>query len=420
MANQTVILGHTRLAVVGNDDAAQPLKWTIGSSHYYLVHNGEIYNYEALKEKLIVERYCTRGCFKTEGDSEVLLACLAHRGIKWTLNNIKGMFAFVLVESCVTKLGEYVINTILCRDAFGIKPLCFGFDESHGKLYISSEVQAMLHNIGLNDLQDVLPSTFVEVSCQPGQNRTLCEYKYETPGSGQALSTKTSLTHDELLSAIRSQLMKAVSARIPEGVRFAVLLSGGLDSSLICRLAADAIYPEPLYTFTITASKSGDSPMVLDCDCHFARLVAGEAPNIIHEEVQFSFQDGMAVLPNVVRCIETNDVAMIRAGVPLYLLSKHVSAKGFKVVLCGEGADESMAGYRLFEEYLPEDGDMFVQDLMRRLYNIDTSELQRVDRCTSAHGLEARVPFMDVDYVNTVMGMNVKEVRCCWSSSSHA
>ncbi|KAL9184044.1 hypothetical protein ACHAXT_002130 [Thalassiosira profunda] len=100
---------------------------------------------------------------------------------------------------------------------------------------------------------------------------------------------------------------------------------------------------------------------------------------------------------------------MLRAGVPLYLLSKHIAEKGFKVLLCGEGADESMAGYRLFEEYSALDSDPFSHELKRRLFNIDTSELQRVDRCTSAHGLEARVPFMDVAYVNTVMGLAAEQ-----------
>jgi len=207
---------------------------------------------------------------------------------------------------------------------------------------------------------------------------------------------------------IRSQLIDAVSTRIPKGVRFAVLLSGGVDSSLICRLCADVVFPEPLHAFTIASTKNGDA---LDSDLHFARLVAEEASNIVHEEVNFTVETGLENLPRVVRCVETDDVAMLRAALPLYLLSKHIASLGFKVVLCGEGADESMAGYRLFEEYSIDDEDEFSTELNRRLFNLDTSELQRVDRCTSAHGLEARVPFMDVSYVKAVLEINPREVR---------
>lgn len=149
----------------------------------------------------------------------------------------------------------------------------------------------------------------------------------------------------------------------------------------------------------------------MDSDHRYARLVADEAPNIVHEEVHFTFKEGLEVLPRVVTAMETTDASMIRAGVPLYLLSKHISARGFKVVLCGEGADESMAGYRLFEQYHVDDSEQFSHDLQRRLFSIETSELQRVDRCTSAHGLEARVPFMDVSFVKTLMGIAAEQVR---------
>ncbi|KAL7543214.1 hypothetical protein ACHAXR_012513 [Thalassiosira sp. AJA248-18] len=406
LAGASVVLGHTRLAIVGNDNATQPLKWTVGNLHFYLVHNGEIYEYKCLREKLISEGDCKRDDFKTNGDSEVLLACLALRGIHWTLDNIRGMFAFVFVECHVTEEGQRLNKIVACRDPFGIKPLCYGFNGTREKLFLCSEAQAMPRDIGIGDLQDVLPSSFIEVSFQLGNSKrswSICEHKYGV-GAVKSLGTPNSSLPEEQLSAIRSKLLNAISIRIPEKARFAVLLSGGLDSSLICRLAADFIHPEPLYTFTISTSNDR-----LDSDSHYARLVAEATPNIIHKEVEFSFQDCLQDIVHVVQCIETNDLTMIRAGIPLYHLSKHISAQGFKVVLCGEGADEALAGYRLFEEYLVNESDSFSQELNRRLFNIDTSELQRVDRCTSAHGLEARVPFMDVAYVNAVMGISVEE-----------
>ena len=270
----------------------------------------------------------------------------------------------------------------------------------------------MPNNVGLKNIQDVLPASYIEILIKCKTSWSMREHKYDTFEAITSLSTNNHLSHEEHLSAMRSSLIDAVSTRIPvRDVPFAILLSGGLDSSLICRLVADLIYPQTLHTFTITAHDMRDAPSLLDSDCHFARLIAKEATNVVHEEVHFCQEDGLYVLPHVVQRLETTDAAMIRAGVPLYLLSKHISAQGFKVVLCGEGADESMAGYRLFEEYYITDGDQFSHELKRRLFNIDTSELQRVDRCTSAHGLEARVPFLDVTYVNEVMKIKVEEVN---------
>ena len=396
----TVILGHTRLAITGNDDATQPLTLKKGNRIFHLVHNGEIYNYPDLRHELIANGNCIQGDFKTGGDSEVLLACLAHRGIDWTLGRIRGMFAFVFVESMVTS----VTKVILCRDAFGIKPLCYSFDEQQENLFISSEIAAIPRDIGLSHIQDVLPSTYTEVSISRSSLLT-CENRYETLGSIN-VQNENRLSHAQQLSEIRLRLIDAVSVRIPE-VPFAVLLSGGLDSSIICRLAADLIYPETLHAFTITSSEEEDEQ---SGDCHFAKLVAEEAPNILHEEVRFTSLDGIEALPEVVKSLESSDPAMVRAGVPLYLLSKHISSLGFKVVLCGEGADESLAGYRLFEQYFFNDQNQFEHELNRRLFNIDTSELQRVDRCTSAHGLEARVPYMDVSYVKAVMQIDIDQV----------
>lgn len=120
------------------------------------------------------------------------------------------------------------------------------------------------------------------------------------------------------------------------------------------------------------------------------------------------------------KCLETYDPVSVRAGVPLYLLSKHIKSLGFKVILCGEGADEVFAGYRLFEAFRPRnsaDEEAFHSELCRRLQHIDTSELQRVDRCTSAHGLEARVPFLDLAFVSAAMQFPTIEVRI--ASVSH-
>ena len=234
----SIFIGHSRLAIVGNDDASQPLTWKKNHHHFHLVHNGEIYNYKDLRDQLIAEGDCKGDDFKTESDGEVLLASLANRGIEWTLQNIRGMFAFVIAETRVTEGIEHVDKVFLCRDAFGIKPLCYSFNGHQDKLFICSEVQAIPHD-GFTDIQDVLPSSFISISFQLSKHSwSIREHKYEkdyypsTPSKAQS-----NLSHNQQMSEIRSRLIDAVSTRIPKAVRFAVLLSGGLDSSLIARLA---------------------------------------------------------------------------------------------------------------------------------------------------------------------------------------
>ena len=419
-----VVLGHTRLAIVGNDTARQPLKCTTPQRNFYLVHNGEVYNYRDLQERLIVQGCCTNDDFESGGDSEVLLACLAHKGVEWTLEKMRGMYAFVLVETSSATTKEEFVRIVACRDTFGIKPLCYAFDESQENLLFTSEVGAVPDNFG--DVRDVLPSSILEITFRRGSWRRQ-ERMHMDPRSwlsSEARNIQEVCDDAKMLASIRTKLIDAVSVRIPEGVRMGVLLSGGLDSSLIASIAADLVHPTTLHTFNIKYSGAvGDSPTHETTDYHYARLVGEEIPNICHEQLSFSFQEGISILPKVIMCLESADPSIVRAGVPLYILSKKVSSKGFKVVLCGEGADESFAGYRLFEKFHPishDDCDQFDKELSRRLLHIDTSELQRVDRCTSAHGIEARVPFMDVDLIKTAMGISLQEVsrQLCRGRSS--
>ncbi|KAL3779804.1 hypothetical protein HJC23_004738 [Cyclotella cryptica] len=412
-----ITLGHARLAVIGGANAIQPLEWKKERSLFYLVVNGEIYNYQELREELVEAALCKPDEFKTNGDSEVLMACLVHQGLEWTLKNIVGMYAFVLVES--TACNGKIDSITMCRDAFGIKPLCFGIDHQHKTLVISSEMAAIPESFHYVHVKDVLPSTYVKVECCIECDTlrwSMTETAYRRELELKSFDSQKNIEENIPTKLIRQRLIDAVTVRIPkDGVKWGVLLSGGLDSSLIASIAADIVYPSPLYTFTITYSPDDQGVVhVADSDMCHARIVANSRPNIIHDEVTFSFQDGLDVLSSVVSSVETMDVAVVRASVPLYLLSRYISSKNFKVVLCGEGADETFAGYRLFEDYLPSSNDdckKFANELERRLFQIDTSELQRVDRCTSAHGLEARVPFMDVSFVETVLGIDHKEIQ---------
>ena len=335
-----IILGHTRLAIVGDTNALQPLVWASRDTLYHLAVNGEIYNWKELRNQFLDCGLSPIGNFKTDSDSEVLMACLVYRGLEWTLNNIRGMYAFVLVKS--NACDGRIVSIILCRDLFGIKPLCFAVDHSRKRFFVSSEIAAIPDGFCAVELNDVLPSSYVTATFSTKTNSWLFKNTfYQNQLHHATIVTTKSL---ELAKLIHMKLVHAVSARIPSGgIGWGVLLSGGLDSSLIAGIAADAIYPLPLYAFTISFLNQKTSDMAKS-DIVCARIVTSSRSNIVHEEVTFSFKEGLDALADVVNSVETTDAAVIRASVPLYLLSKHISARRFKVLLCGEGADEVFAG----------------------------------------------------------------------------
>jgi len=444
-----VVLGHTRLAIVGGSEAKSPFTWPAneggGGKKMTLVHNGEIYNHQQLKQQLIEEGYCTACDFTTECDSEVLLACCAEKGVEWTLRHVRGMFAFVLVEVTMTRKGERYSNDgeailsriIVARDTFGIKPLCCSWDDNQSRVVFASQVAA-IPKLAFDErrsvqVKDILPGTFVEyIFLQSANNPSNWKYDYKihqytsndfdlrnmlSGHRSEGTSGSYSFEDKDSLVKLREKLIDAVKCRVPPpgSVGTAVLLSGGLDSSLITTIAAGLMGDgKKLHTFNISFADA------VGTDQAYARLARDHLSNVHHKEVTFTFQEGLEALPHVIECLETYDPVSVRAGVPLYLLSKHIKSLGFKVILCGEGADEVFAGYRLFEAFRPRnsaDEEAFHSELCRRLQHIDTSELQRVDRCTSAHGLEARVPFLDLAFVSAAMQFPTIEVRI--ASVSH-
>ena len=337
-----ITLGHTRLAIVGGKNALQPLQWASHETLFHLAVNGEVYNWQELREQLLDDGLCAINDFKTEGDSEVLLACLVYRGLDWTLDNIRGMHAFVFVKS--NACDGRIISIVLCRDVFGIKPLCYAIDRSRKRLFVSSEIAAIPADFNTVELNDVLPSSHITITyCMKTNSWSLKNTYYGNQLHHAPIVAIESL---EMARLIHLKLVKAVSARIPSGdVEWGVLLSGGLDSSLIAGIAADAIYPLPLNAFSISFSnEDSETHDVAKTDLQYARIIASSRPNIVHEEVKFSFRDGLDALADVINAVETTDAAVIRASVPLYLLSKHISARNFRVLFCGEGADEVFAG----------------------------------------------------------------------------
>lgn len=353
-------LGHTRLSIVDLDGGRQPL--TGGSSGLWVVANGEIYNHDALRAELA-------GPFATRSDSEVILHVVASRGTAG-IHDLRGMYAF-----CVAGADG---RLVLARDPLGVKPLYWARHDD--RLLVASELGAFPTEV----------RAFVE-EFPPGHHWTpdgglaaFVDLRTDPLGVDQPVGpmfTRRPQAHQ----AIRETLVRAVRERMMADVPVGVFLSGGLDSSLIAAIMARE--SEPGVTVHSFAAGTPDSP-----DLVAARLVADRF-GLEHHERVYTDDEVIAVLPAVVRATESYEPSLIRSAVPNYLLAE-MAARDVKVVLTGEGADELFAGYHHLRELdLPALRDALVHGL-ETLHHLN---LQRCDRVTMAHGLEARVPFLSRD-----------------------
>ncbi len=354
-------LGHTRLSIVDLAGGRQPLRSSEGSVH--LVGNGEVYNHAAVRAD-------TDADFVTESDNEVALHLIEHDPA--TLARLNGMFAFVVA----TDDGRFVA----ARDPVGIKPLYW----SHrgDEVRFASEMAAF----------DADWQSEVE-PFPPG-----CWW---TPEDGlqrfaSAVPKERAIPwHGDLVAGTRAVLVRAVEHQMMGDVPVGVFLSGGLDSSLVAAIAARR--DPDLMTFAIGTP---DSP-----DLAAARRVA-EHLGTDHHEFTYTAAEALAALPDVVRSIESFDPGLVRSAVPNYLLAR-ATAKHVKVVLTGEGADELFAGYAYMGEI--ESPDDLHAELERTVNSLHNLNLQRCDRVTMAHGLEARVPFLDLEVIRWGLSLPAAE-----------
>ncbi len=363
------ILGHRRLSIVDVAGGKQPLSTPDGKLH--LVGNGEVYNYEELTKTL------RNGHLSTRSDNEVALRLVAERG-PGVLSELLGMFAFLMAGEDGT--------FIAARDPVGIKPLYWARSGDH--TLFASEMRAF----------DEEWQSFVE-SFPPGH--------YWTPQDGlvrfgTAVPNKADLENidgpsepgapipEDILEKVRDRLVRTVERQMMGDVPVGVFLSGGLDSSLVAAIAADWYDErgEKLKTFAVGLE---DSPDLLA-----ARAVAEYLETEHHESV-YTAEDALRVLPEVVRVIESFDPSLVRSAVPNYILAGF-TAEHVKVVLTGEGADEIFAGYEYLEEFRTE--SELHTELVRTIEGLHDLNLQRADRVTMAHGLEARVPFLELDMIS--------------------
>lgn len=373
-----VSLGHNRLSIIDlSPEGRQPLSNEDGTLH--LVFNGEVYNYRELRRDLE-----PRHRFRSQTDSEVLLHLYEEQGPAM-LGRLRGMFAFALFDQ-----RQRPARLFLARDPLGIKPLYYGYDQA-GHFCFASEIKALL---AATDQFQEFPNGHYYLD-----GEGLVPYWQVPAGSMQVRDP------DEAVALVDRELRRAVRRRLVADVPLGVFLSGGLDSSLIAAVVADLLPRcggQRLCSFGVGLKGSAD--------LYWAQVVARHLGTDHHTHA-FSPEDLFEVLPDVIYHLESFDPALVRSALPTYLVSR-LARRHVKVVLSGEGADELFAGYHYLKEHAGRPQTLH-GELREITADLHHTNLQRVDRLSMAHGLEARVPFLDIDLVEAAFAIHpdLKQVQ---------
>lgn len=351
--------GHTRLAILDIEGGSQPMDYQDTS----IAFNGEIYNYKDLKRAYLPEMHV-----KTHSDTEVLIHLYRKMGPEM-VNHLNGMFALAIQHN-----GEM----FMARDPLGIKPLYYGKNADDSRFFFASEIKAL---VGQVDRIKEFPAGYWYHS------RLGWHSFYELKDSIRPFDG----AEHEALSQIKSTLRNAVYARMLADVPVGVSLSGGLDSSIVTALAREET--EHLHSFAVGVEGSPD----LDAARQISRYL-----DTVHHEYIYSTQDMVEALPKVLYHLESFDPALVRSAIPNYFLAK-LASEHVKVILTGEGADELYAGYDYLARY--EEPEKLQDEMLHITNALHNTNLQRADRMSMAFGLEARVPFLDVESVSFAMGI---------------
>lgn len=384
-AGDKAILAHERLSIVDVNTGAQPL-YNAAHTHVLAV-NGEIYNHQLIRERL-GDRYA----FQTGSDCEVILALYQEKGPEF-LDELRGMFAFILYDM---ERDAYLIG----RDHMGIIPLYMGHDE-HGNLYVASEMKALVPVC--RTLQEFSPGHYLW--SQDGEMRQYYQrdwFDYDR--------VKDNVTDK---AALKAALEESVKSHLMSDVPYGVLLSGGLDSSIISAITkkyaarrvedqakSETWWPQ-LHSFAVGLEGSPD----LSAASKVAAVLG-----TVHHEIHFTVQEGLDAIRDVIYHIETYDVTTIRASTPMYLMSRKIKAMGIKMVLSGEGADEVFGGYLYFHK--APNAKEFHEELVRKLQALHMYDCARANKAMSAWGVEARVPFLDKQFLDVAMRINPQDKMC--------
>ena len=381
----SAILTHERLSIVDPQSGGQPLYSP--DRKQVLAVNGEIYNHRDIRAK-----YAGKYNFQTGSDCEVILALYKDKGIHF-LEDINGIFAFVLYDE---EKDEFLI----ARDPIGVIPLYIGHD-ADGKTYVASELKAL------------------EGFCDEYEPFLPGHYLYSREGVMRRWYTRDWMDYEAVkdngadIDSLRVGLQEAVKRQLMSDVPYGVLLSGGLDSSIISAIAqkfaarrvedggqTGAWWPR-LHSFAVGLKGAPDLEK--------ARLVA-EHIGTVHHEINYTIQEGLDALRDVIYFTETYDVTTVRASTPMYLLARVIKSMGIKMVLSGEGADEIFGGYLYFHK--APSARAFHEETVRKLGKLHWYDCLRANKSLSAWGVEGRVPFLDRDFLDIAMRLNPKAKMC--------
>jgi len=397
VSNNTVLC-HERLAIVGVVSGAQPL--TNHDNTIFLSVNGEIYNHKALSRSLKSEHE-----FKTQSDCEVILFLYEEYGADF-VHMLDGFFSFVLFDSNKNRI-------IAARDAVGITTLYHGYNSSlPNTVYFASELKA------LHDECDKIMA-FPPGHIYDSEAAQITRWFQPTWWDENRVPT-----NEVDYKLLRETLERSVRKRLMAEVPYGVLLSGGLDSSLIASIAAretEKISCRQRARAQGEQASSSEEDIDESAPANWPRLHSFSiglpgAPdllaardvakflNTIHHEFTFTVQEGLDAVSDVIYHLETYDVTTVRASTPMYLLSRRIKAMGVKMVLSGEGSDEIFGGYLYFHS--APDAKALHEETVSRVKNLHTSDCLRANKSTMAWGLEARVPFLDKDFLEVSMNVD--------------
>ena len=385
-SNDKAIMAHERLSIVDPESGGQPLYSK--DRKLVLAVNGEIYNHREIRK-----HFEGKYEFLTQSDCEVILALYREKGPNF-LEDLNGIFAFALYD---IENNRFLIG----RDHIGIIPLYQGWDKD-GAYYVASELKALEGYC--NKIEEFLPGQyFYSSDSQPTQwyHRDWMEYD----------NVKDNTSNVETL---RKALEDAVERQLMSDVPYGVLLSGGLDSSIISAVAKkfaarriesdnkeEAWWPR-LHSFAIGLEGSPDLAA--------ARKVA-EHIGSIHHEIHYTVQEGLDAIRDVIYHIETYDVTTVRASTPMYLLARYIKSMGVKMVLSGEGADEIFGGYLYFHK--APNAREFHEETVRKLGKLHLYDCLRANKSLAAWGVEGRVPFLDKEFLDVAMRLNPRDKMAC-------
>ena len=379
------ILCHERLSIVDPQSGKQPLYSPDGKQ--VLAVNGEIYNHQQIRQETASEYE-----YQTGSDCEVILALYRAHGINF-LERLSGIFAFALYDE---ERDEYLI----ARDPIGVIPLYIGHDKD-GKTYVASELKAL------------------EGFCDEYEPFLPGHYLYSREGVMRRWYTRDWMEYDAVkdnpadIDKLRVGLQEAVKQQLMSDVPYGVLLSGGLDSSIISAIAqkyaakrvedggqTGAWWPR-LHSFAVGLKGAPDLEK--------ARCLA-EHIGTVHHEINYTIQEGLDAIRDVIYFTETYDVTTVRASTPMYLLARVIKSMGIKMVLSGEGADEIFGGYLYFHK--APSAQAFHEETVRKLSKLHWYDCLRANKSLSAWGVEGRVPFLDRDFLDIAMRLNPQAKMC--------